>query len=745
MGTLVATVNAEALTAKEVARRKNDSLAPVTRLDGLNSPTPGTKEALTVTQAQCACVAKTPPLTAKEVARRKKASRAPVTRMGSLKSPTPGIKEQSTITKGDCTMTWGGRAKVEHYFDKNMCMLNKNIPDEFEYFKETVDLTFDVNYGRQKYGFTAVEFFADLRHKGVWGKGLSYSDSDSSPGSPSNVSFSDPSSQAVFGSHSHLSNKALLWLNEAWLMFSPSAPLGGGKNHLHIVKMGWHPYSLGRGIALGGFYGLNGDRLGLFQSFNEDKAAPGILLNGVIVKDLLSYDLYYAKFEERNKGLGDTFNQLKANIVGHRARPWRGEAKDNDLFAVRLNINPLKPGHAAGKLDLDPYIFYNAASDQKVALPPDAKLNWGSYGMAIEHACGNFEWGAEAAFNYGKQQVFNIDRNINKIVNTKVGTSVGGDIYAIQEVYTHIRQGSVAGIPVPVWGTPGPSGTGTRQAATQPIVDNGTSKNGQEIVLTNGTHTGWWNTGSNGNPLDPTNRFRPAYTNHLTGWMGVVDTAYTVAAWHLKIALAYGYASGDNNPNLVPQNKNYGGFVGLHELYNGKRVKSVLLDERLLLRPTGLVAGQTPKVSADFSMSDLQYVGAGLSWTPKCFLNDLSINPNVLMFWNAHESYKFIPNSTIIPEGGVVSANERARSFLGTEYNLWANCKIITDLKMYVNMAFFVPGGFFKDVKGVPLSRDFLASLVDSTDDASERLRPGMYRLGDDTAFHLNIGFDFRF
>jgi len=689
------------------------------------------------------------PLTEQQLEKRKKSSLAPVTRMGSLKSPTPGIKEQTEITKGDLTMTWGGRAKIESYFDKNMVMLNSNIPDEAEFFKETIDLTFDVNYGKQRYGFTAVEFFADMRHKGVWGKSLSYSDSDSGPNGPSNIKFGDSSSIAVFGSHSHTSNKAFLWFNEAWLLFSPNAPLGGGKNHMHIVKMGWHPYQLGRGIALGGFYGLNGERVGLFRSFNEDKAAPGILLNGVIVKDLLSYDLYYAKFEERNKGIGDTFNQLKSNLVGHRLRPWRGEGKDNDLFAARLNIKPLKPGHAAGKLDLDPYVFYNAASDQHVEITPDAKLNWGSYGMAIEHACGNFEWGAEAAFNYGKQKVFNLDRNLAKVVNRKIADGAAPlygapDRYAIQEVYSHIldKNPTLADVnKVPVWGDPRKTwatGGGSRRAAIVPVVGDGRTQNGQEIVLPDGTHTGLWNAGSL-DPLDPNNRFRPAYTNRLGGWMGVADMAYRVEPWHLKVALAYGYASGDNDPNTVPKNKKYDGFLGLHELYNGKRVKSIMLDERALLRPASLAAGQTSKAKAELSMSDLQYVGAGLAWTPNCFLRDLSLNPNVLMYWKALESYKYIQAEN------KASSNEKARSFMGTEYNLLANCKIITDLKLYMNMAVFVPGGFFKDIKGVQLDGDFLASLTDATDDPSERLRPYMYRLGDNTAFHLNIGFDFRF
>ena len=80
--------------------------------------------------------------------------------------------------------------------------------------------------------------------------------------------------------------------------------------------------------------------------------------------------------------------------------------------------------------------------------------------------------------------------------------------------------------------------------------------------------------------------------------MAVVDSSYLFEDVDLKVAAAYGYASGDDNPHTVERDKNYKGFVGLHELYAGKRVPSVfVLDARKVKRPLTLVdvKGETTK------------------------------------------------------------------------------------------------------------------------------------------------------
>ncbi len=642
----------------------------------------------------------------------------PMTRLEKSLVPkyAPGTKRPFTFKRGDATLTIGGRLKVENMFKDNCYMLNKNIPDENDFFKELIDLNFDADFGQIKYGHKAAEFYIDLRHKSVWGYALTFADKDSGPIGPSNLTL-NKKIDTVFGAHSHTSGKTLIYFKDAWLQFSLNAAFGSkDTDYLQMLKLGWFPFGLGREIALGGFYGYNKELLGLF-SYSDDKSAPGIDLNGVIIKDRLSYDLYYSRFEEHGKTLWDTLTLDKRYVVGRSATPWRGVAKDDDLFAARLKWKALKDSWI-GNLEFEPFVFYNAASDQKVEFPPDAKSQWGSYGLGFEYEFKNFEFGAEAAFNYGKQKMYNIDRNRPNI-NNRDGSLV--------EIYTKILDGDPAlATSKPVLLTPA-----AKAAANLPIIGDGTSQNGKQI-----TGTTYYNA---------TDRFRPAYDNRLDGWMTVVDGAYNFQDWNLKVAFAYGYASGDFNPHDEEKNKTYHGFVGLHELYSGKRVKSILiLDERSLRRPVMAAPGwQVTESDDDMFFSDLQLAGIGLTWTPKTFIRDLSINPNIVAFWKAKEVNKFVPvndpRDAFYP--GYVDPVNKARSYMGTEVNLLLQCSVIKDLKFYANICAFFPGGFFSDVKGVPLKGDFFELIPQTVRDTD----PSMFRLSNDPAYLVNVLFDFKF
>ena len=623
----------------------------------------------------------------------------------------PGSKMPFIVKRGDCEMTVGAKAKFESYFEDNAYLLNKDIPDENEYFKESIDVLLSSAYGKEKYGHKAVEMSVNMRHKGVWGKALAYADKDSGPIGPSSVKFNDKV-ESIFGTHNHTSGKPLIWFKDAWLRFSFNAAFNSDCQNLQFLKLGWFFFDMGRGIAFGGAYGLNKELIGIY-SYPEDKSAPGINLHGTIIKDCLDYDIYYSKFEERSKSLADTINLEKRHIVGRSATPWRGINKDDEVIAGRLQWKALKDG-VCGSLDLEPYVFFNAASDQKIEIAPDSKAYWGSYGLAAEYSYGDFEFGGEAAFNYGKQTVFNIDRNKAFVVNQN-GTLV--------EQYTHILNGNPnnpASQNVLVT-------TATKAAAKQPVYVNGAQID----------NTGFFNAND---------RFRPEYKNKYAGWMVVLDSAYTVQPWHLKFAATYGYASGDNPPNELEVDKTYKGFIGLHEYYVGKRVASVfLLDARLIKIPVGLdpnvFESQGSVAAEDTFFSDLQFVGGGVTWTPKCFIKDLSINPNVLAYWKAKREHKFIPPVPPAVKGTL--SDELASTFMGTELNIIASFTILKDLKLLMNGAIFIPGQYFKDVTGVPVGKDIFDQIVQ--DDRNDVVEASQFRLSSDTAYHLNFALEYKF
>lgn len=636
-------------------------------------------------------------------------------------------KKLLTIQKGDTSLTIGGSAKVEHFFKDNVEILNSKLPNQSEYFKNTLDLIFDFAYGEKKFGHKAVQAYLDLRHKGVWGLGANYADSDAT--NPVDVKFLESS----LGKHSHTNGKPLIWIFKAWLQFSLNAALGQtDAKKLHFVKLGWFPFELGRGIALGSFYGLNREGLGLY-SYNEDKAAPGILITGEILKDVLSYDLYYSKFEERGKSLRYTLNTDKEQILGRKTTPWRGVAKDDEVFAARLKWKALKDSKV-GSLELEPYIFYNEGSDQKVRILADTKMELGTIGLAAEHKYKNFEIGGEVAFNFGEEKIKPIDQNIVKTVLDDAGH--------VRQVFSHIT-GLVddpdAADADKTWSR----NFNTKKDASA-IITPDSKKAAKVIVCSNEQElVSKEDTTIASKFKSAKDRIQNGYKNKLRGWMAVIDAAYTFEDLGITVAAAYGYASGDKDPQVEACDKTYKGFIGLHELYVGKRVKSIFYDDRILFVPSSL-GPKSSGASQELAFTNLHLFGLSATLKPDfCKRIKMEFNPNMLFYWKDVASKKYVLGTD--SSGNVVdgpSDCEDARKFVGTEINLMAKIEPIKDLTVFGNFAVFLPGGFYEDVKGVKMDKDYFEPLQQSVE---TDLQAQNYRMGDDVAYHINIGVKYDF
>ncbi len=638
-----------------------------------------------------------------------------------LASATAGTKPKISIKKGDYELTLDGALKIENYFEDNAYMLNKNIPDENEYFKETVDLNFDFAYGEEKFGYDAVEAYLAIRHKGIWGRTLTLADRDSGTSSKASIKLDE----TMFGSHAHDTARAVLWFREAWIKVGLNAVFGSkSQNYLQQLEIGWFPFQLGRGISLGSGYGYNEFFLGLYSYTGEDKSAPGIDLFGEVVKDTLWYNLYYSRFEERGKNFSDVITPVKYNYMGRKKSPWRGVAKNNDLIAAQLKWIALN-NDKFGKLEVEPYVMCDFASDQWVEVYPDTNTTLGAYGLGFEHSLVDFECGGEVAFNFGSEKLQAIDRNLSKF-----GRDDDNGSY-LYEGYSHI-----------IDNTTNQKARVTPDSKKAYSVDFGPgtgNENGGNIPGTYTNPNGYRNTGGDAHPLEK-NRFRQAYKNEFKGWMAVADMAYNLRKWNLKLALSWAYASGDVDPHRKEVNKNYNGFVGLHENYFGKRVPSIfIMDQRLLMRPLALAYPQTViDAETDISFTNIQMYGAGLTWVPKYGENKtVSINPNVIGFWNTKSSHKIVYDDNKV---AVVSPN-MARDFMGTELNLLIKSEILKDLTLFGKFAAFFPGGYFEDIKGIPLDDDYFNKQALSTTEYD----PRDYRLGADTAYHMNIGLEFKF
>lgn len=651
------------------------------------------------------------------------------------------IEEGRAISfeKEDFEGYFGGMVKIQYFTYSHMSFLNNKIPDSCGAFKQTIDLIFDLKYGQKKYGHTAFETFLDLRSKSQWGVIGAYRNT-----SDTEVKLGDLS----LGEHSHKSSRPIPWFKDSWMQFSFNSALKLESKNLQFFKIGWFPFDEGRGIALGSAYALIYEGLGVY-SYIADTSAPGISINGELVKDRLFYDLYYAKFENKSNSVFNTYlNTIRKNQIGRESNPWRGEAKDEDLIAAKLKWTALNDKKSV-KLELEPYVYYDEASDQKVEVPNDSKIMLGAYGLSAEYKNSGFEIGGDIAFNYGHESLFALDRNqtMMKVYDNTDNIPASDAIInngrgAMYEAYNYVVYMDGKNAPINIYTKAAAKNNidvepGTAYAAGNP--DKG------EAQLTN-----------------KYGRVRPGYRVNLDGWMGVADMSYDFHKYHLKVALGFMFASGDMNPHEKGQehDKEYHGFIGLHEIYNGKRVKSALLaGERAVRKPFSLEYDRyenpnyTDPVNPNYikdqskggyyakpatSFTDMVSIGTGFTWHPE----GLNLNPNVLCFWKDKDSAKYFLDIHDVNKSHTSSASDKASKFLGTEFNIIFDYKILKDLTFGGIFAIFFPGQFFKDIKGVPHKNDyFRANILGKVKDAN----PADYRMSDDAAMFTDISLTYKF
>jgi len=621
-------------------------------------------------------------------------------------------KEVSNYTSGstglqikggdDLVMDIGGKMRVDYAHDWRTTMLNSELPDDIASFRHRLDLNPSVRYGEERYGSPAVEVGASFRAKTLGGN-FSAANRISSDA----VRVVDASS----GSHSHKLNQPYPWMRQLWVNVCLNNVFDWESDTRHVMRAGMFNFELGRGIALGSFYGQSKEYLGVLNNTN-DLSPWGILFSGDLIKDTLSYDLYYAKLEERGASFADVMAREKSHIVGRKDTPHVGVAQDNDLAALRLKYT--FKHDAAGKFDSEMYLLYNEASGQKIELPHDSKSTLFTYGSAVEWKKSDWEAGGEVALNFGRENVRAIDRNI---VNVSRVDNV------LREAYSHL-----------IYSNDGQALHGKNvmlSDANETLVSNYT---GTENGVLLGTHTYAGQTYDINNASD---RFRPAFDIDYKGWAAVADVAYNIPNQNTKLALAVGCASGDGNPHSAEKDGKYSGFVGLHENYAaGKRVESVfVLNARKMKRPLSF-SGNQDVVQNDVSFSDITYLGGGVHYKWK---KDWCVKANILGYFKNHTSKAYT-----YAKGGVDGVSDKnARNYLGSEANMVVEYEAFNGLTFAGEFAVFLPGSYYTDIKGTPLTDSKVLKALDKPDTSGvEQENP---RSGNDVAYHLNVGVQYSF
>jgi hypothetical protein len=648
---------------------------------------------------------------------------------------------------GDVAVRMGGKFKVESFFNQNVALLNNknsNGPnglhiDEGYLTRHTIDLTFDMLYGKNKYGYDAVEFYFTMRNKGDWGNPASLG-----PTSAQTIKFGD----IVGFDHRHFLGKHFFWIREIWFKVCLNAIFDLNLETRHYMTWGAFPFQLGRGIALGDAFLANPGLLGFYSENVVDQYAFGWRLSGELEENVLSYDLYAAMLKndslnivtnaqrvreqwlsdcgvEESKGPGIQFDQgtTKPTQDG-RKNPYRQFGDIDYILAARL-LWTLFRHPTWGVITFEPYILFNSEPQQTIEVESDANSKLGTVGFATEWQGGRLQGGFDTAFNFGRQQVVSLDRNTIVLRTESDATFAQG--------YTHVVTEE------PTSANPDP----TKALATSDnknivnLAPRQVNLNGQNLTV-NGQNTPLWNS---------LNRFRQGYENKYKGWMFVADAGYWYCPTEFMIAGTVGIASGDENPNesfdpseSFEKDGDYKGFIGLQEIYSGRLVESVfVLGVRKLPRPLSIPeesARSNRFASTINEFTNLVYGGVGLHWKPANSKRKLYLRPNVLFFGleTATKKFDFDTGKTI---------DEPASKFLGTEVNLILNLEWIPDFRWFFVGAVFVPGQHYCDIFGKPISREQQAffDLRDKTGFSNEAIP----LLGADPAWFMNFGFQYNF
>lgn len=632
------------------------------------------------------------------------------------------------------------RARPESFYTKNVGFLSGNPLDQTFYAQSTWDFKMratKANYIRAEVG---------MRSKGRWGVQTLFNTQEST------VKILD----VATGSHSHGISRLLLNVREAYFDFSLNKALSISTDREHALTIGAFSFELGRGIALGNAYAVSPGILGFFADNAIDQFPYGVLLHGDInPKGTLHYDLYGSILEN----YADSFSSVSAPVYTNRIQPnntsFRGFGAIDYVLAARFAADIMSKDEHGKALTSESYIFYNHNPEQKIDFPAQAYADMGTVGFAFDYADQRYELGGECAFNFGKQIVYPWDRNALALARD---TSSG----SLFEIYTAVERRQQ--------GTTSAWDDALYADSTKSLVDKSDKNpayNGEIIGLTDTTPAFEIRNSSD--------RFIPGYTNELAGAMAVLDGAFYIKPKTLSLVGTLGWASGDEHPNYdldepndARQNGAYGGFIGLQEVYSGKRVRSVFVIgsqriTRLLSAPATDIDNDDGKPSRFAQkvggFTNLLYGGCGLQWKIENERRKWEVKPNILFYWNDQPSRRFKLNDnryasdllTTVTSVDITTADigssqdDYAPKFLGFEANCFIDVSLLDQLKFYFVGAFFIPGDHFstRGVYGTPQNSEQYKVLTRV--EKTGNLYGELPLLGNSAAFATNLGFQYEF
>ena len=586
-------------------------------------------------------------------------------------SKTPNIFYKN----GDFEAAFVGKIETETASDINGNLFNSHVNDKLVANKTKIDLSMTTQGQAARSKIT-------MRNKVVWGNHKVIS-TDEAYLLNLNV---EPSA------HSHKIGPNMVWIREAWVETDMTKVCKMANFPKQTFTIGAFSFSLGRGIALGDAYGVTPASMGFFQDSTVDQYAWGAKLSGDLIQSFMNYDLYLSILSNKSTSITETnFPSQARTFGGDNSSIVRGAGKISYVFAAHSFITPLNSDET--KLSMEPYLMHHYDPEQRLEAIGDTKANLTTAGFAVEFTASRFEFGFDCASNFGHQFVRGLDRNVPKVTNTAgYATYTYSDVYNVDpNIATPTAANAVFYDP-----------SNTSQTTAISSVTAGGVSNGKVIANT---------TPALYNSLT---RYRNPYTTKFRGYMWVGDASFWMIPKNLVASLTWGFASGDQNPNvnLADPNDssvdgNYNGFIPFQEIYAGKRVQSFYCMTSMVTRPLDLSTSASSSKSyapTASNFTNLIFWGCGVKYAPEFAKRKWNVNPNFLMYWQNVAS-----NTFDITKGQTTGTP--ASKYVGSEVNVFFRTSLSDEVYVSGGAALFVPGTFYFDIKGKPTSSSQRSAL----------------------------------
>jgi len=667
----------------------------------------------------------------------------------------------------DITMYLGGMIRDEYFLYNRVNTLRTDYYDSNDFFRHKLSLDWSMLQGEKRYGKPATEAFVRLSNYIYWQNNNAYMPIviDDMRAQDANVSIAQNIPVRTL--------MPLIFAEQAWLKINLDAFASGFTKNPTFFQVGLFDYEVGRGISLGYHADMAVEALGWpgdggFTRFPY--MPPGFLMRTQPVENL-TLDFYFSKWREVNADIESTNAPTRQNRL-FGPRPERGKGKDRDVWVLRADY---KHETSDGELLAEPYWVHCNAPEQQIEFQADASAHLNTLGVMVDLTHKNFKINVEVAGQFGTQQVHAIDRNVIKL-NSK-GETVLSHVVFENSGNSAFGPG-VSFVQVPVRDTNPNNGTNDPVASTDittninyivnQVPNRCLAQQGQAIQridslvkeptdITIDPSTGKreqlasggqriFNANNFGNK-----RFRNAYKLTYGGFMALADLSYEFDDLPLKLAGALGYIGGDEYPYNTECNKTFRGFTPLRTWYKGLSVENILIFDRLVIpRPMNISYKNLYAFNNLKNLSDLQYIGLGLTWFPLQDRRKLSCTSDTMFLWKVGDIYKWNkcgkhPDPAIEAQIALDrnflgfegwESTERAHRMIGIETDIKVLYKLLEQCTIIAKLAVFFPGKLYKDLDGQP---NIVTRRIDQCG------RSHYDSLGSDTAFAFIVGFDYRF